>query len=378
MSGMSSHGGDDLFPRLEFLRCPLSGQSLRLAFLDEAEAAACTRFVPQKVGTFEATGRTKRVLIREDESGAYPVIGSIPVLMGPELLIPASNESLAKMDHLEVYREAIEEKSYYSAVAEQVSLSVANSPDVHALGGAAQLRKEERNQFPSPYWIWVDAVYDSRAQLDGLAHLAPVNRKRILQIGGRGRAAVKLLLAGASEGWLITPVLAEAQFAISLAKHFDCGDRLRVLVGVAEELPFSDSIFDGIYLGGSLHHTVTSMSLPEASRVLKSGGRFAAIEPWRTPIYGIGTRILGKREREIQCQPLTPDRVAPVYSSFKSAELRHYGAFTRYVLIMLDRFGLKFGLKTVWNIFKADDAVGGLITPVKNIFGGSVAVLAGK
>ncbi len=41
----------------------------------------------------------------------------------------------------------------------------------------------------------------------------------------------------------------------------------------------------------------TEVAMPEIARVLKPGGKFACNDPWRAPLYGIGTKILGKREK---------------------------------------------------------------------------------
>ena len=134
----------------------------------------------------------------------------------------------------DVYREAIEETPFYSEVAERESSDLSASSDVGILTAAAKLGTGERAAFPDPYWIWLDAVYDSRSQWDCLAHLAPVHNARVLQMGGRGRAVVRLLLAGASDGWLITPVMEEARLAVSLAGYFGFADRFWAMVAVAE------------------------------------------------------------------------------------------------------------------------------------------------
>src|SRR5690606_33674889 len=118
-------------------------------------------------------------------------------------------------------------------------------------------------------------------------------------------------LGGAAEAWVVTPMLGEIRCAMALAEAAGVSDRLRSAVAVGEELPFAAESFDGIYCGGCLHHMQTEIALPEISRVLAPGGAFAAVEPWRAPLYAIGTRIFGKRERGAFCRPLTRERVAP-------------------------------------------------------------------
>ena len=53
---------------------------------------------------------------------------------------------------------------------------------------------------------------------DAYAYMTPFKGTRtLLRIGGRGIHAVKFLLAGALESWLITPILGEAIFSQCLA-----------------------------------------------------------------------------------------------------------------------------------------------------------------
>jgi hypothetical protein len=58
--------------------------------------------------------------------------------------------------------------------------------------------------------------------------------------------------AGASESWLLTPILGEAMFARDLAAAFGVEDKFRAVVGIAEEIPLHGSIFDRVYSGGCI------------------------------------------------------------------------------------------------------------------------------
>ena len=60
----------------DLLRCPLTGQRLRIA--DPGEVAAVAAKAPAESDGF---------LIREDEKAAFPVINGIPTLL-PEAAIP--------------------------------------------------------------------------------------------------------------------------------------------------------------------------------------------------------------------------------------------------------------------------------------------------
>jgi ubiquinone/menaquinone biosynthesis C-methylase UbiE len=198
--------------------------------------------------------------------------------------------------------------------------------------------------------------------------------KRVLELGGRGDHAVKFLSAGASEAWLVTPMLGEVLYALALARFCGMEDRLHCVVGVAEALPCTDGSFDAVYAGGCIHHTKTEYAFAECARVLKPGGKFAAIEPWRALLYGIGTAVLGKREPEVHCTPMTKARAQPLFAAFQDAEVIHHGALTRYPLIALWKFGLKAQVSTAWSITKMDDAICSLIPPLRRM-GSSIALI---
>ena len=138
----------------------------------------------------------------------------------------------------------------------------------------------------------------------------------------------------------MTPMLGEIYCSIALAKEAGVLDRLRCVVGVAEEIPIADNMFDAVYSGGCVHHMTTELAMPEIARVLKPGGRFSSMDPWRAPFYAIGTKILGKREVNVFCRPLTRARVAPLFTSFREAKKEQYGTLTRYPVLALCKFGI--------------------------------------
>ena len=107
--------------------------------------------------------------------------------------------------------------------------------------------------------------------------------KRILQLGGSGQAVQALLLAGAAEALLLTPMVGEAEVATEVAKLMGVADRFRCLIAVAEEIPLADSSVDVAFSAGCVHHMRTEIAFPEIARVLRSGGQFTAVEPWRAP-----------------------------------------------------------------------------------------------
>jgi SAM-dependent methyltransferase len=72
----------------------------------------------------------------------------------------------------------------------------------------------------------------------------------------------------------------------------------RVIVGDCRELPIADASKDVVVVQGGLHHLLElprdlERTLAEARRVLKSGGRFVAVEPWPTPFLGFVHAVSG-------------------------------------------------------------------------------------
>jgi SAM-dependent methyltransferase len=274
------------------------------------------------------------------------------------------------------FAEAYQEMGHYNEVAESEACNVTQSKSYQILAPALIASETDALRFPFPPEVWLDATYESAAQWDAYSHIAPLARKRTLQIGGKGIHAVKFLLAGAAESWLLTPMVGECKIAIALARAAGVEKRLRCVVGIAEDIPVASERFDAIFSGGCVHHMVTRLAFPEIARILKRGGRFAALDPWRAPLYGIGTKIFGKREPNVFCKPLTHDRVAPLNTAFSRGQLIHHGALTRYPFLALKKMGLPVSLKTMSAINRIDDAFCTLAGLRR--FGSSVALLGEK
>jgi SAM-dependent methyltransferase len=315
------------------------------------------------------------VLLRSDGRRAYPVHDGVPLLLAPEALVPGHEPDRVDVT-LPQYAEAYAERSFYDAVAE--TLTHADEGALAQTSAARVVAADPalRRAFPYPRSLWLDATYDCIAQDQAYRHLAPVREQRVLQLGGSGDTAVKLLAAGATEAWLLTPVLNEARFGRALAQEAGYGGRLHAVVGVGEELPFGDNSFDVAYSGGSLHHTVTDLSLPEIARTLAPGGRFAAWDPWRAALYRLGISVFGKRDRDAFCHPMTASRAAPL-SVFRWSSVTQHGALTRYPLLALGRMGIGVTLRQAWRIMALDERVAAWFRPVRRQ-GGSVVFLGTK
>jgi uncharacterized protein YbaR (Trm112 family) len=367
---------------VDFLVCPETKLPLELCSLEEAERQIGNVLVPRaealtaKNKTSKPFGRSSQVLLREDLEGAYPIVDDVPILLIPEMLTPSDRMRQIDLCQLQ-YAESYEEMDFYNDYAINEAKQLKNSFDFASIAPILTVPKESIPSFPHPKEIWIEAIYDCAAQWDAYEYLSPISEKRVVQLGGKGTHAVKLLLAGASEAWIITPMLGEAVYARALAEEFGVADKLRCVVGVAEELPVADGSIDLFFLGGCLHHMQTHLAFPEVKRVLCDGGRFAAIEPWKAPLYTLGTKILGKREPSVYCKPLTAERLEPVKQLFEKYQIVQHGTLTRYPLLALNKFGINSSLSVVWHANQVDDAVSSLIPGMREM-GSSIVVLCEK
>jgi len=357
---------------LGLLVCPESKGVLYEQELDDPTALA-----PRQGNSPPPFGRTSRVLMRRD-GAAYPVVDEgIPILLLPEVLSPAGRSRSFDVSE-DKYAEAYEEMEHYNTVGDARARDVGRSRLAVPVARAERAAKQHgQATFPAPGGLWLDAIYNAATQWDAYMYLTPIAGKRVLQLGGSGTHALKFLFAGASEAWLLSTMVGELNHAVRMAAHFGLADRFACAAGLAEELPFGDESFDIVYAGGCAHHFVTSLAFPECARVLRPSGRFAAVEPWRAPFYGIGTRIFGKREPNVHCRPLTSSRIEPLFESFSHAEIIHHGTLSRYPMIALGKLGLSLGMTAAWKVTRVDDAICSLIRPLRR-FGSSVAVLATK
>lgn len=367
---------------LKVLACPETGQPLELVTRQQAEAEmgaplCLLRAHDEQSAALDAHfGTVTHVLRRKDRQAAYAVVDGIPILMAPEQIGSWTQRRSFDLKDPR-YAEAYAEMEHYNQVSGGLAQDITRSEAYTHVVRVQHAPPAERASFPAPPQVWLDAVYDSASQWDAYRHIAPLNGRRVMQLGGQGIHAVKFLVGGADEAWLVTPMLAEARFAVSLAAAFGVGDRLRCVVSIAEELPLQDATFDVVYSGGCVHHMVTSLALPEAARVLKEGGRFAAIEPWRAPFYSFGTRVFGKREANVFCRPLDRERVAPLKTAFGWSSTVQHGTFARYFLIALKKLGVKLSLMTVWRLIRMDDSLSSLIPGLRRL-GSSIALLGTK
>lgn len=362
----------------ERMICPQSHSPLRHLSLERAQAEFFQGRVlnAPAATTYRPLGPTPSVLVREDGAGAYPVQDEIPVLLAPEMLVPAPERHSVDV-RLPQYAEAYEEMQFYTDEGMERLKNVGCSSAGRDLSRVMAADSETLARFPEDWRTWIDAKYELSAQFGAYRFLSPICGATIMQVGGSGLHALKFLLAGATRAWLVSPMIGELRFARALASYCGVAERLHCVAAVAEELPFGEGLFDAVYAQGSVHHWVTSLAVPECHRVLKPGGRFAAVEPWRAPLYGFGTGLLGKRQRDVHCVVLTRDRVQPFLEEFDEVDIAHHWPLSRYVMIGLSKLGIKFRRETIWRIGQLDDRLTSRWAKLRDT-GSSVAIMARK
>jgi len=359
----------------EVLVCPETKLGLRECSLEEARELMCGSSSLQwrKEGSPAAIGPTKRVMLREDLACAYPIVDGVPMLLAPEALFPADEVRCFDLKN-RMWAEAYEEMEFYNAVCVAEARRLASGASTSVPAGASQFS----STFPYPTDVWIDAPHDAPSQLDCYLNLGDIRGKRVAQLGGKGLHAVKFLLAGAAEAWVLTPMHGECIYARSLAQRCGVEDRLHCAAAVGEQIPLKSDMLDAVFSGGCLHHMITESVANEVYRILRPGGRFSAVDPWRTFLHTIGTRLLGKREENVHCRPMNPARLMPFYETFDHLAVRHHGPILRYFMIGgCKLLGMNLPSRIGYQIGRLDDALFGRV-PVLRDRGGSVAILATK
>lgn len=289
----------------------------------------------------------------------------IPVLLAPERLFPGGEGPPADVTR-PPYAEAYSEMDPYSAASDLE----ANTPSIRAEVDRLERRKEMvgsgRATFPDPVELWMAPGDEFTAQLHALRHLAPVEGKRVLQIGGNGWHAVSMLTAGAREATVISPVLDELRLCARVATDAGLADRLHLACAIAEELTIADHTMDLVYSPASIHHTVTERSFPEVARVLGPHGRFASVDVYRSPLYDTGIKMFGKKEANVWCKPLDRVRLAPA-AVLPGVELSFHGSLFRYPLALATRRGRNVKPATFTRLTKAEDAIARVVPGVKRL-----------
>jgi SAM-dependent methyltransferase len=273
------------------------------------------------------------------------------VLLAPERLHRQPGGSNEVDVRRPPYEECYQERSLYSSLAND------RVTDGRLLARLRTLVDSvEPSSFPEPPESWHDGGSTANAYALAFRHLAPVAGLRVVQIGGLGTHAIKMLHAGAESAIVVSPVIDELLAGRALAEALGMAERCVFVAGIAEHLPLATGSIDRIYSGSSIHHTVTATSLPECARVLAPGGRFASIDVWRSGrLYDLGITVFGKRHQNQFCHALDATRLTPAQHAFTDVTITHHGSFVRYPLGLGERLGRRLGPSTAQRWTAAED-----------------------
>jgi SAM-dependent methyltransferase len=138
-----------------------------------------------------------------------------------------------------------------------------------------------RRTFPQPASLWVSGGKSAR-KTSGVweyEHLAPMQGKTVLQVGGAGEHVIKFILAGAARGFCIDPSLETLKLGRKKAELYGVASHIEFIRAIAERLPFPDQFFDAIHGNAVIHHTLPDHAAREIYRVLKPMGRASFHDP---------------------------------------------------------------------------------------------------
>lgn len=96
-------------------------------------------------------------------SMAHAIINDIPIMLFPEIL---GSKDYQQKFHLSnpIYAEAYEEMAHYNNVAIQESENIENPEFYKIIQPIYSASQENRNSFPKPKNLWLDAVHDCIGQ----------------------------------------------------------------------------------------------------------------------------------------------------------------------------------------------------------------------
>jgi SAM-dependent methyltransferase len=145
----------------------------------------------------------------------------------------------------------------------------------------AAARRRYYQTYPDELLVDDDTYLDHETWIrPAFAELGDVAGRRVLDLGcGHGMASVVLARRGARvtacdlSAWYVAE-------AAERARVNGVAGRVALIQASAEELPFRDGSFDGVWGNAILHHLDLRRAASEIRRVLRPGGVGVFCEPW--------------------------------------------------------------------------------------------------
>jgi demethylmenaquinone methyltransferase/2-methoxy-6-polyprenyl-1,4-benzoquinol methylase len=165
----------------------------------------------------------------------------------------------------------------------------------------------------SRWYDWIAGSEDRFRQI-GVQALSLQPAERLVEIGfGTGKCLLDFARQVGTEGWVCGIDLSEGMAAVADERISTAGfaGRVSLLLGDAVELPFRDKSFDAIFASFTLELFNTPdipRVLQQCSRILRPGGRLAAVTLVKTNQPGFAERLYewfhARMPVVVDCRPI--------------------------------------------------------------------------
>ena len=122
-------------------------------------------------------------------------------------------------------------------------------------------------------------------KIESVSHaIGLTSAEAVLEVGTGTGLHAKWILENTQASYVGLDVSAE-MLALARDRLASWRQRMRLTIGDGERLPFPDASFSAVFCSGTLHHMQNpSRGIAELARVVRPGGRVAAMEPnWKFP-----------------------------------------------------------------------------------------------
>ncbi len=149
--------------------------------------------------------------------------------------------------------------------------------------------------------------------------------KRILEIGcGLGVFAL-FLARQEAQVYVVDIAQKRLEFLKAQAERLGVANRINIICGAAEELPFRENSFDAVYTKSALIHTNLNRASSESARILKAGGVGVFVEPMKyNPLAWIYRRFFAPGEWKSITTYFDRGRLRMLPQSFGRVRVRYF------------------------------------------------------
>ncbi|MBN1900736.1 methyltransferase domain-containing protein [Candidatus Sumerlaeota bacterium] len=166
--------------------------------------------------------------------------------------------------------------------------------------------------------------------------------KRILEIGCGVGVFALFLARQEAEVFVVDLSLERLKFLKNQAEKIGLGDRIRIICGAAEDLPFASEAFDALYTKSVLIHTDIEPASRESYRVLRRGGTGIFVEPLnKNPFAWFYRTYLGPKEWKSITNYFDTNRLRRLAKPFGNIRIKYFYLFS------FAAFFFQFGVRSL-------------------------------